>query len=187
MHGHGFRTWPMLIMKENIVTDYATEKERWFIQMEKCVHWTISKEGNGKLIKSNGETIFGHFRNGVFTRGEKKKTSSDELCISDLEVGRTHNGQVLSGIIISKPMKMSALHFTLQDSEKAEMTVSVYNYPGYQDTRGMIVNKSSLLNFDTCGLEKGKKIRIRNPYCKVAMDGQILIRVDDFSNIEFMN
>lgn len=35
MHGHGFRTWPMLIMKENIVTDYATEKERWFIQMEK--------------------------------------------------------------------------------------------------------------------------------------------------------
>lgn len=144
-------------------------------------------EGNGKLIKSNGETILGHFRNGVFTRGEKKKASSDELCISDLEVGRTHTGQVLSGIIISKPMKLNALHFTLQDSEKAEMTVSVYNYPGYQDTRGMIVDKKSLLNFDTCGLEEGKKIRIRNPYCKVAMDGQILIRVDDFSTIQFMN
>jgi hypothetical protein len=35
-------------------------------------------------------------------------------------------------------------------------------------------------------LVMGQRIRIRNPWCKVAFDGQVIVRVEDYKNIDFL-
>jgi hypothetical protein len=139
--------------------------------------------GKGKLTKADGSVKSGNFNRGVFV-GNKPVASS--LLISDLTVGATHNGRYLDGTISSDPFKMNAIQLTIKDDAQNEITTSVYNYPGYGGSFGMTMSPTEFSSIPArLGLTKGKKIRIRDPYCKIAMDGQVVIRVDDWGTIEY--
>lgn len=213
MHGQGLRKWPLGDYHEGeyrlglrngrgimfyqdgsvfdgvFVNDIRKEGELTFANGDT---YTGSFEngqphGEGKLVTTGGQTYTGRFAFGKFapSKSSSSSKSGQGLCFSDLTVGKTHTGNFLAGTIVSKPFKMNGIHLTLRDSEGADMTVSVYNYPGYQGSFSYTKDSNSLLNPDACGLEKGRRIRINDPFCKVAMDGQIIIRVNDFSTIEF--
>jgi len=112
-------------------------------------------------------------------------SSKNVIGINDLSVGMVHTGKFLDGTILTDPMRMVAAHFTLQDTRGATITCSVYNNnPGMTNVQGII--GTSKMPTDTYGLRKGQRIRIKDPWCKVAMDGQIVVRVDNREDVTIL-
>ncbi len=124
------------------------------------------------------------------TRRTVPTTAAAPVCnfIANLVIGNAHRGQYVEGIVASDPFKMNAVQFTLRDDKGTSITVSVYNYPNYGGSMGMTVFKNAQsaaasffkMPFD---IRQGQRIRINNPFCKIAMDGQKVIRIDDFSTL----
>jgi hypothetical protein len=53
-----------------------------------------------------------------------------KILLKDLLVGAVHEGCCLEVTIVSEPFKLSAVHFQSRDDAGAQITTSVYGYPG---------------------------------------------------------
>lgn len=113
--------------------------------------------------------------------------SSTPIMIRDLRIGVTHTGKCLQGVIAEEPFQMSAIHITLVDAMGQRMPVAVYNYPGYGGSISIFTQQDLEASPSRNLFKKGDTVRVRDPYCKIAMDGQIVVRVDDFSTIEIVS
>lgn len=110
--------------------------------------------------------------------------------IDQLAVGYIHSGMYVEGTIVSNPMKMSGVHLTLSDDKHFQITCSLYDYKGTRP-QGIVIDRTTEEEFlidrsNTFGLKKGQRIRILDPWCKVAADGQNIIRVEDLQNIQIL-
>jgi hypothetical protein len=119
--------------------------------------------------------------------GKKQPASPNALLIKDLEVDMIHMGRFLQGVIIEEPFRLNAIQLIIADSTGRRMPVSVYNYPGYQGAFSISSWKEHEARSQKGLFKKGDTIKIHDPYCKIALDGQIVVRVDDFSTIEVVS
>jgi hypothetical protein len=107
--------------------------------------------------------------------------------IKDLGVNMVHTGRFLQGVVMEEPFRLNAIQLIIADATGRRMPVSVYNYPGYQGAFVVSSWKDREAGSQITLFKKGDTVKIRDPYCKIAMDGQIAVRVDDFSTIEVIS
>lgn len=143
------------------------------------VHWKVHKndckKAQKKLCKKGLSTF------------QMPAVPPTKLMLKELEVGKVHSKCYVEITIINEPFKMTAVMFTAADDDNSHMVMSVYGYPDCQpqslgQIKGGMAVPSTLKN----SLSKGAKLRVYDPWCKVAMDGQIIIRVDNYRTIEFI-
>ncbi|KAI5071599.1 hypothetical protein GOP47_0013850 [Adiantum capillus-veneris] len=89
--------------------------------------------------------------------------------IRNLQVNCHHQGRVLYGELCVEPLKMVAVQTIVLDEAGHAAKLSVYNALPNQH----FVQKMGTL------FRKGLKVAIKEPYFKVAMDGSLIIRVDN--------
>jgi hypothetical protein len=119
-------------------------------------------------------------------KNKQQQTSQTYLTIKQLTIGKTHENQILQGIIDEDPFKINAIQLILRDSEGSRINVSVYNYPGYGGTSQVSSFSDNPHPFRASIFQKGQTIAIQNPYCKIAMDGRTAVRVDDFATVSIV-
>ena len=116
-----------------------------------------------------------------------------KIALDDLTVNQVHRGRYIEGTIVSEPIKISGVTFEIEDDEGDVMMMAVYNYPGH----GGPISMSSLPKYKNqtpetimkevfsptaqFNISRGQRVRIDDPFCKIALDGRIIVRVDDFS------
>jgi hypothetical protein len=116
---------------------------------------------------------------------QQKQQKKTNILIKDLIVRKVHENQILQGVISEEPFKLNAIQLILRDAEGSTIHVSVYNYPGYGG-KFQIGTGHPTNDLATNLFKRGQTIAIRNPYCKIAMDGRVAIRVEDFSTISII-
>ena len=79
--------------------------------------------------------------------------------LNHLELGETHYGQYLKLKLVSECVKLVGIQMTCQDHVGTQILVSIYNF----DTKDTPLNKIFF---------KGKIMYVKEPFFKIAMDGQ---------------
>ena len=103
------------------------------------------------------------------------------IYVSNLVVDNTHTGRILRGRVIVPVLVMSSAMTLLEDETGAVVKVSVYNAlpPGLEGPPKLAAAKAYL--------KEGTLLAVLDPYYKTAMDGSRIIRVDDPSDIVFVD
>jgi hypothetical protein len=112
--------------------------------------------------------------------------------LSELQLGSVHTGRYVEGTIATDPIKVNAVTFELDDGSGPAMMTAIYNYPGYGGAMGFM-NKIDPANAmsafappDQFRVTRGQRVRIDEPFCKIALDGRVIVRVDDFSKFHLL-
>ena len=112
------------------------------------------------------------------------KRSMDQykpIYISDLLVDNVHTGRILRGRVVAPAMVMMSLMTVFEDETGEAERFTVYNAlpSGLEGPTKLAAARAYL--------KEGAFIAVLNPYYKTAMDGGRAIRVDDPSDLIFMD
>lgn len=102
----------------------------------------------------------------------------ESIVISDLRVNHVHLGTKLEATIIAKPAQMVGTTMVIEDGFKNIILLSVYNhFPA--NTKLVKLAKEWPV---------GSRIVILEPYCKKAMGGAVVLRIDNpHANLVFID
>lgn len=89
-------------------------------------------------------------------------------------VGRFVPGKVVRLTTIMEPAQLSGVAFPAVDEEGTAIVVGVYNQTG-----GRVLSQAQLRRL----YPEGSKILVKNPYVKVGMSGDPMLRVDHPANV----
>eukprot|EP01083_Nonionella_stella_P106221 306176_1 len=93
----------------------------------------------------------------------------DSVPISGLKVGKINHGKQLKGHLITEPYQSVSVMSILQDTEGNALLLALYNYaPQHQTDRQL----RKLL-------PKGSEVIVKEPYCKVGVSQDVMIRIDN--------
>lgn len=103
--------------------------------------------------------------------------SRTPLRISELSLDTTHRGRYLRGKIVGKPIPVASVHCLLEDDQGDLVKVCMYNaVPEH-------VNWIDKYSYVHANFAAGRKIVVVDPYYKIAGDGSMIVRVDDYSEV----
>ena len=103
------------------------------------------------------------------------------IYISNLVVDSTHKGRILQGRVVAPLLVMTSIMTVLEDETGAVVKFAVYNAlpPGLERRAKLAAAKAYL--------KEGTVIALLDPFYKTANDGSRMIRVDDPSDVVFMD
>jgi hypothetical protein len=120
------------------------------------------------------------------------------IFLGDLSVNHVHKGRYVEGTIVSEPIKVSGVTFEIEDDRGTVMMIAVYNYPGHGGPISMsslpkhkhkspeTIMKEVFSPTSQFNVTRGQRVRISDPFCKIALDGRTIVRVDDFSKFQLL-
>lgn len=114
--------------------------------------------------------------------------SGPVLLVRDLMLNVEHTGACIEGVVSSDPFTMSATHFDLRDAHGDRIVCSVYDYGSGGKPAAPVIRQGPIeMHGNKFGLKKGQRVRITNPWCKTAMDGQTIIRVEQRKDLQILS
>ena len=140
-----------------------------------------SDNGNSTLINSSYSNC--KKKGDAFTGSSMDWSALKQVSIHELRLFKQMKGAFLQGLLVSESMTMTSVMNILQDTNGDYITVCFYNCMPEVNTSISISEKSRL------GRErfpKGTQIAIANPYYKVAIGSNRVVRVDDPLDIKFI-
>lgn len=97
------------------------------------------------------------------------------ITLAQMELGKTHRGRVLFGTLCSDAFIMTAVSTCLEDETGKVVKLGIYNAAPSGSSSFADVQKL---------FPKGIKVAVKEPYLKRALDGRLLVRIDNPANFE---